>query len=645
MSEDKKRVRGNAEATVYVGNLAKDATEEELRSFFEQRVGSVAKVVIIRDKESQESKGYAFVEFMLSIKTEEAIKTLNRKEFKGKALHIKPYGASGPKQDPKEFRDSLMESHQVMVRGISKKLSLKNAEKHLRDTFEKIGKINNIRIPRSKDNKSEHAGYGFIEFHKEKHAARAVEQYHSKTHKLRCSFKMSREDYLNQKKEKKQKLAQKQEEDSEDENFEDVGTNKENTEEEEVEQTPGELLETYSSEDDDNEDNLNEEESDDETEKQDDEENQEKQKRRYEDDLKRTIFIKNLPYDVDKENIREIFEEKYGPVQYVAPVPNRETGLSNGTAFLKFKFNDAMRKLLQDVELSSKLAAIEQQNQDKRNKVNVIRPGEVEGLEIDGRKMIISKAISKEEAEDVNRRKKQERIKEQDKRNLYLMMEGYISKDSEVAKTIPEKHMQKIEANYQAKKKKLENPIFHISKTRLAVQNLPKTMNEAQLKELFLKYAAQETEHGTPHIKQCKIVKEKDPNLRTVELGSKGYGFVEFTKHEHALRALREINNNPYIFKDEPGAEKRKRKRKGEVEINNNRRLIVEFAIENTMKLHKLKQHMANSSRTKEDKERLQRKLAIEAKTKSQRGKKRKYDQMNTNKSPKKKGNIKKRRK
>jgi nucleolar protein 4 len=129
-----------------------------------------------------------------------------------------------------------------------------------------------------------------------------------------------------------------------------------------------------------------------------------------------------------------------------------------------------------------------------------VRAGEVEGLEVDGRKLIISRAIPKEQATEVNKRKNQELLKDRDKRNLYLMMEGHVGKESEAAKTMPEKHLKKIEANFQAKKKKLENSIFHVSRTRLAVQNLPKTMNEKELQELFLAHAKVDAV-GPPHIK------------------------------------------------------------------------------------------------------------------------------------------------
>lgn len=41
-------------------------------------------------------------------------------------------------------------------------------------------------------------------------------------------------------------------------------------------------------------------------------------------------------------------------------------------------------------------------------------------------------------------------------------------------------------------------------------------------------------------------------NMKDLQLNgtgkSKGFGFVTFTEHEHALAALRTINNNPAIF-------------------------------------------------------------------------------------------------
>lgn len=40
----------------------------------------------------------------------------------------------------------------------------------------------------------------------------------------------------------------------------------------------------------------------------------------------------------------------------------------------------------------------------------------------------------------------------------------------------------------------------------------------------------------------------QDIDLTTGIGKSKEYGFVTFTTHEHALKALRSVNNNPKIF-------------------------------------------------------------------------------------------------
>lgn len=47
---------------------------------------------------------------------------------------------------------------------------------------------------------------------------------------------------------------------------------------------------------------------------------------------------------------------------------------------------------------------------------------------------------------------------------------------------------------------------------------------------------------------QCHVMYDRKPVRGQVMGRSLGYGFVEFKEHEHALQALRHLNNNPSIF-------------------------------------------------------------------------------------------------
>lgn len=72
---------------IYVGNLPRDATEEEVRELFAQ-FGEVTSVNIIKDKFSGESKGFGFVEMPSSGEAETAMPALNGKPFKGRTLNV-----------------------------------------------------------------------------------------------------------------------------------------------------------------------------------------------------------------------------------------------------------------------------------------------------------------------------------------------------------------------------------------------------------------------------------------------------------------------------------------------------------------------------------------------------------------------------
>jgi RNA recognition motif-containing protein len=72
---------------IYVGNLASEVTEDDLRKMFEA-FGQIASISIITDKFSGESRGFAFVEMPTKAEAQSAINDLNGKELKGRAISV-----------------------------------------------------------------------------------------------------------------------------------------------------------------------------------------------------------------------------------------------------------------------------------------------------------------------------------------------------------------------------------------------------------------------------------------------------------------------------------------------------------------------------------------------------------------------------
>ncbi|MBW2107383.1 MAG: RNA-binding protein [Deltaproteobacteria bacterium] len=72
---------------IYVGNLAFDVTEQDLRQAFEP-FGEVSSVKIITDKYSGRSRGFGFVEMPVKGDGESAISGLKDKDLKGRRLNV-----------------------------------------------------------------------------------------------------------------------------------------------------------------------------------------------------------------------------------------------------------------------------------------------------------------------------------------------------------------------------------------------------------------------------------------------------------------------------------------------------------------------------------------------------------------------------
>ena len=72
---------------LYVGNLPFSATEDELRSMFEEH-GAVASVNVITDRETGRARGFAFVEMNEAGDADKAMQALDGKDMGGRSLRV-----------------------------------------------------------------------------------------------------------------------------------------------------------------------------------------------------------------------------------------------------------------------------------------------------------------------------------------------------------------------------------------------------------------------------------------------------------------------------------------------------------------------------------------------------------------------------
>ena len=72
---------------IYIGNLSRDVTEDELRKSFEA-FGQVTSVNIIKDRYSGESRGFGFVEMPTKTEAQAAITGLNGTSLKERTLSV-----------------------------------------------------------------------------------------------------------------------------------------------------------------------------------------------------------------------------------------------------------------------------------------------------------------------------------------------------------------------------------------------------------------------------------------------------------------------------------------------------------------------------------------------------------------------------
>nr|CAB3497828.1 unnamed protein product [Digitaria exilis] len=255
--------------------------------------------------------------------------------------------------------------------------------------------------------------------------------------------------------------------------------------------------------------------------------------------LDRTIFISNLPFDISNEEVTVRFSI-FGKVESFFPVLHKLTKRPRGTGFLKFSTAQAA-----DAAVLAANAA----------------PGL--GIFLKSRALNVMKAMDKESAH----KKTLEKAKTE---------EGEILAGTPAAEGVSDADMNKRNWLARRKAEMLQSPKFHVSRTRLIIYNLPKTMTINDVKKLCREAVISRATRQNPVIRKVNILKNEK---KGIQKHSRGVAFVDFQEHEHALVALRVLNNNPETF----GAE---------------RRPIVEFALEDVEKvrLQKIRKERSQKS-------------------------------------------------
>ncbi|KAJ1742243.1 RNA recognition motif-containing protein [Coemansia sp. RSA 989] len=325
-----------------------------------------------------------------------------------------------------------------------------------------------------------------------------------------------------------------------------------------------------------------------------------------------TVFIRNLSFDSDEDGLFELFR-KFGRLRYCRVVYDQETGRSRGTAFVCFWNPADATKCVEAAEkaksLSEKLSTVPSDAKpDQRSKSVLLQevPTSLDATSqfmLDGRMLSVVKAVNRDRAHDLAVEGTQKR-KSKDKRSAYLLKEGVIFPDTPAAALMAPADLEHHIKEYSVRKNQiLKNPNLYMSRTRLTVHNIPRSIDDAALRSAAIsavskfKHEAKENirkplskeekEEGwdkMPRVLQAKIVRSSDRvDVNTGKPRSMGYGFIEFSTHAHALACLRYLNfsNTKKAFSKHMLEDEAPESTKKSAYKISRRSLRVMFAIEN----------------------------------------------------------------
>ncbi|CAG9782418.1 unnamed protein product [Diatraea saccharalis] len=572
----------NRNARLIVRNISFKATEDSLRKHF-SRFGTVEEVKLLTRPDGK-LVGCGFVHFTHVPMANEALAATNKKPFLDRPIHVTwavPKHKYGDKEQKEECESHFKSSPSKNVieikdedtkedvetnqknktrinrnaRLIVRNVSFKATEESLIEHFKSYGEIIEVKLLKKPDGKL--VGCAFVHFKNVPMAKKALLNTNMKPflgRPISVDWAVAKDKYMqhivHQQLEMENEIKKEESDSDEDrpplnistddlkhevKSESDQGTDDEEDDDENSDKSQSD---DNSDASDDEDDEVDGEEEKDEVNKYDQSEvsTQDERKRTKLNDAEDglTVFIMNIPFSVDDDQLRQ-FVERFAPVSYALVCVDRLTEHSKGSGFVKFtKKEDADNFLALPAEQ----------------------------LRLEGQVLQVKPALNRESLQKTNQKQPK------DNRNLYLVKEGVIVAGTKAAEGVSASDMAKRLKLERSKTQMLKNLNRFVSRYRLVVSNLPSHYDDARLRRLC---------DRNGQVTECRVMRDlRAPLAADGKQPSKGYGFVMFTKHEDALACLRRLNNNPDIF-------------------DKNNRPIVSFSIEDRTALNARKKRLEKS--------------------------------------------------
>ncbi|KAG2420599.1 hypothetical protein HFD88_000212 [Aspergillus terreus] len=614
--------------TLFVRSLPASTTTESLTEYFSQSY-VIKHALAVLDPETKQSKGYGFVTFADVDDAKAALEEYNGSVFEGKKIKVdyaqprhrtidESLGKSVPSSEAlerkkqREQQRAAAQPPKLIVRNLP--WSIKEPD-DLAVLFRSFGKVKQATLPKKG---GQLAGFGFVILRGKKNAEKALAAVNGKE----VDGRTLAVDWAVEKKvwEDLQKGAEEPKEENAEESSDVAMAEADKDEDEDDDES---MSAEEDEEDIDSDEELNEDEDD----------LEEPEEEKEDERTAATVFIRNLPFTCDDEMLYEHFTQ-FGNLRYARIVVDHETERPRGTGFVCFWKAEDAAACVRDSPKQQDPVVAEKEKSKKAStamKHSVLQNENADPTgryTLEGRVLQVSRAVSKSRAaqleeEGVSRRL----VRDTDKRRLFLLSEGTIPRNSPLYQKLSPSEVKMREDSYKQRQNFIKkNPALHLSLTRLSIRNIPRHVTSKDLKQLArqavvgfakdvsagireplskdeLQRASDEMKEaerlrkkkGLGVVRQAKIVFEGRDGSKVAEDSgagrSRGYGFIEYFTHRHALMGLRWLNGHA-VEAPKTGSEDVKDKKK---------RLIAEFAIENAQVVKRRAEQQAKVRAFKKD--------------------------------------------